>query len=251
MNKVMSRIKRSYFEVRPTKSALYRVISRNIKRARLINDLGIDMACARFDHRELFFPVKTYIGLDLHEERLREGLRKYPNDYGILCDICSVVLPEGCADLVISTNTLFWISDEHKRFKAVQTMSKAVHPSGMLIIEMLNDNTVPKAQALLEKTFDAVELRYIGNRLAVIYNRIITRKKDRYPYVIAHTFPLRILSAILGSIENCRYAPHKRHALFICEKKKGKNVHPLHLDTQFDTIGLHIYKQKGLADSAI
>jgi SAM-dependent methyltransferase len=240
-------IKKAYFEARPPKSSLYRKIYKEIQKedwGKHSEVIGIDAACARFEHRKLFFPVKRYIGLDMNEERLREGLRKHPDDIGILCDICTIDLPEGCADLIISSNTLYWIKDEKKRLKVVQTLAKAVKPKGKLIIEMPNDKTVSLSHSKLQEEFDTVLIYYVGNYLSVLYDKLITRKKDGYPCLIARTIPAKIVSLFLSLYETYRYKPYKKHALFICTSKKSVHENPLLIEDDFIKISSNLYRQK-------
>lgn len=194
----------------------------------------------------MFFPVNTYVGLDKSVEALRAGLSRFPDDIGIMCDITVVNLPEGCADMVLSSNTLHWIADPEKRLDAVRMLAKVVRPDGKLIVEMPNDGCAQDALRLLSTAFDGVTEEYIGNRMSVWYDRLISDKKSGAACGLAHTFPLRLLSMLLCMYETCRYAPHKKHALFICERKRSTVVGEFNPDALFERVGPNLYAERNL-----
>lgn len=74
--------------VHPGKEALYRRLRADIKRSGKngTDCIAVDAACAAFKHRRCF-PGYTYVGVDMNDTLLRQGIAAYPEDFAVCADI--------------------------------------------------------------------------------------------------------------------------------------------------------------------
>ena len=228
--------------LRPCKTALYRQIwktSNNIN-----GEYGVDAAAAGFKNRTHLFRTKIYIGLDLNERLVKKGLKDYPDDIGIVCDLVNMRLPNNFADLVISSNTLYVISDINERLDAVKKISDLTSVSGTCIIEVPNDKNATKVKDLLLNEYNNVADYCFGNCLSMFFEKIIEAKNSSLKNW-AKTKNATRLSTLLSYFENGSYSSSKtRHALFICSaKKKNCTRQNFILGNNFSKIDRNFFKE--------
>lgn len=222
-----------YKTARPSKTALYRKI------CQLVGDntyrTGIDCACANFSNRMRFFPVERYVGIDLDRGCVESGIGKFPDDTAILADMCKVELPKGCADLVISSNSIYHIKDDSQRLLAVKNISSWVSPEGKLLIELSNESPQVLAQIKeeLQGSFDQVSVFGFGNKLSLLYERLVLNCGDSIPKNIFGGRFFVNISWLISLLELGGNCGNKKHTLFYCSGKKEQDANEFTLSDKF------------------
>lgn len=89
--------------LRPAKQLVWRWLEKDMQESSSYC-AGLDIACGAMINRPLF-KTQTYTGIDLDENRIKEGLTKYPDVRGEACDILN--MPEDVrGDFVLCVQTI-------------------------------------------------------------------------------------------------------------------------------------------------
>ncbi|MBV2181854.1 MAG: hypothetical protein KUL86_11565 [Castellaniella sp.] len=126
--------------------------------------IAVDAACADFKYRSLF-KTKYYIGIDVSDENLGNGLvnRARSDDLGVLADLRSLRSFPAIADIVVSTHTLASLSPED-RSEGVMALAGAVAQNGILFFNMPQESDSDEIHRFLETEFGVVKRRVYGKR---------------------------------------------------------------------------------------
>lgn len=150
----------------PEYNYLYVLLRRALAPIRM--GTGLDVGCSTLINAN-FFATERYIGLDMQEDRLREGLtrpRLRPNVSAVVADMHDLDrLPPACASVVACTNVLHWLSPSDTA-RAVDSMAGLCQRGGTLVlnIEQKRDGTAAIVSRLREQ-FDDVNVTPYMNRL--------------------------------------------------------------------------------------
>lgn len=232
------------FMIRPSKCFLFDVLERQLSRVR--GGVGLDIGSSDFKNRKMFCTEK-YFGFDIDEKRVRDGLTRYPdgNTCGIVADASRIdILPEGSIEAVVSTNTLYALS-EGKRVQAVQYACYITSPQGILIIDVPVDSAFQEIVRTVEAGFAKIELYYYRNIISRTYEKIFERNGDLGSHPIAGKRPFRLFSWILSRMEflTTRIPSKKKYALIIAAGKKNKTKNSFSL-SGCEEISPRLYRVK-------
>ncbi len=72
----------------PGKEALFHRLREDISHvgAARTDKIAVDAACAAFKHRR-WFPGYTYVGVDIDDTLLRQGIAAHPEDFAFCADV--------------------------------------------------------------------------------------------------------------------------------------------------------------------
>lgn len=211
--------------VRPSKSFLYDFLESQLKF--VVTGVGLDASSANFKNRR-FFKTALYVGLDINQEALLEGIRrsKDANSYGLLADLNDLdKLPTGSCQAVVSTNTLYILSKQ-ERIIAVRNLCRVLSPEGLLILEMPNDETLDDCLVEAKKYIADPLVLFYKNPLSRLYENIF--EKDGYlgNHPIAGQKIFRIFAWLLSRLEftTFKFRGINRFAIIV---SKGKKKNPI------------------------
>lgn len=136
--------------LRPSKHFLWHLFSRDIEHSQGF-EIGLDLACGKMGNRHLF-KTNEYIGVDIDESRLNEGVSKYPEAQAISSSLENLpVQVKGDFVVCLQTigfNTLF---DDAQTLRCVENITRSVRAGGTLIF-----NVGYGALQEFEKTIDTI-----------------------------------------------------------------------------------------------
>lgn len=229
-----------HFLTRPSKSFLFDYLDDLLKEE--CGDIGVDAAAERLRNRHMF-RTKHYIGIDRDQHALERGLKSTLGDdvYALLGDLTDLTkIPEGSADVVLSSNTLYQIRPS-LRGRAVKELARITAPQGVCIVELTKDEDFPAMLALLTERFKDVQIIYFKNPLSRAYERLAYDKKSKERLLFV-TKPFRLLAWL---ISRCEYLTMKSpalntHVVVIARGKMGGAKTILNV-TSFEKRGERLY----------
>jgi len=206
---------------RPSKIAMLRRLAKDLSRER--GKIGVDAASAHMKYRR-FFKTQRYIGIDIDRERLITGLQRHPEDTGILANLAEYRGPGNSVDLLVSSNTLHFMSDEDC-MAAVMNFVFMVKPDGRLIITKHVDEVSPKVLELLQRSFEDVDIFFYKNSLSMFYESLFYDKGGKFTgTLLARIFTFRPLIVLLSWLEmltnGCESCNHRMY--ISCTRKRTK-----------------------------
>ena len=208
-----------YLLVRPSKIFLFKYVQSILSKE--TGAVGVDAAADRLRNRHLF-KTKEYFGFDINQTALERGLRSNPGEdtHGVLIDLVDLTgIPSGCADVVLSSNTLYQISDD-ERGSAVSELARITAPSGVCVLEFTKDEKYPEMEKIIEEMFEDVRVVYFKNPISYVYERFAYAGGKERSYV--RSKPFLVLSQVLSWFEYLTKSVEglNRHAVVIARGKR-------------------------------
>ncbi len=161
--------------LRPAKQLLWRWLERDMQESSSCR-AGLDIACGAMINRPLF-RTQTYTGIDLDRGRIEEGLTKYPNVRGEVCDILNMLEDvQGDFVLCIQTIGINAKCDPVMDVAMVEAIVDRVNSGGTLIVNLgpaCQDQTV--LIDILRQRFDGVIIRPYGRLNGQVPNVLISK----------------------------------------------------------------------------
>ncbi|KKW23531.1 MAG: hypothetical protein UY65_C0001G0023 [Parcubacteria group bacterium GW2011_GWA2_51_12] len=206
--------------VRPSKSFLYDRLESELKTLR--GKVGIDAASADFKNRRMF-KTDYYFGIDLDLSALGKGILKYNDEraVGIHADITNLrLMPTGCADAVVSTNTIYSIPADLQA-KALGELCRITSPGGRLIIETSLDSNFPELLGVIKKYFLNVRVKYYRNPISRFYEWLFEKHGYLGNHPIAGRRPFRLFAWLVSRLEYLTFGVKagNRHAFITAHSK--------------------------------
>jgi SAM-dependent methyltransferase len=163
---------------RPSKSYIFERLAEDL--AKIKGGAGVDAASASFKNYPLF-KTDRYIGIDISEQALKEGLQRYPGAETILSDLSKPQNFEPIADVCVSTHTFLNIPTPQGRVELLENLVRLLKPEGVLICNMNKDENWLDLRALMRTKFKHVEEVHYRNAFSVWFETcfIDQPKKDR------------------------------------------------------------------------
>jgi len=211
------------FCVRPSKSFLFDLLENKLRQHK--TGIGIDAASANFKNRRMF-KTEKYFGLDIELSLLQKGLQinKSPDTFGILADITKLDgLPEGIADVVVSTNTLYSLPPQ-LRFQAIEHLCRITAPEGIFLCDLAIDEDLRHCVEILNKHFKKLETMYYRNLFDQFYEKIFERDGFLGTHPVAGKRLFRLFAWFLSRLNflTGRLKFLNSGAFIICEDKKDQ-----------------------------
>lgn len=225
--------------LRPSKTFFFNFLKKEIQTVR--DGIGLDAACAGMKNRHMF-KTASYFGVDINLELIKNGLSKYQDSstFGIFADMSRLdPIPEGSVDLVVSSNTLYTITDA-QRLEAIQHLIRITAPTGKLILEVLIGNNFETIQKLTANAFEQVHIVFYQNFLSLAYEKIFERNGNLGSHPVAGSKPFLMLSWLISRLEYLtRYFKFfNKHVVFVCTHKKSQ------IKNEFDLKNLPVLSDK-------
>lgn len=152
----------------PGKTLLWVWLRRDLKS--ITSGVGIDAACGFMGNRK-FFCVDDYVGFDLDESCVKEGLRRHADVTGFTCSIVDAptTLGELKGDVVVCVQTLNTNShfDSEELIPSIERLIDITKPGGTLLLNIGSkgdpiEATTPEVARTLARRFPAVEIKRYG-----------------------------------------------------------------------------------------
>lgn len=189
---------------RPSKQLLFLMLSKDMKSSQSYN-IGLDLACGKMYNRGMF-KTKKYIGIDIDEERIRKGLRKFPSATGLvypLEDLPSTL--EGDFVVCVQTIGINNYFDVKNTMNVINKIVESVNQNGVLIF-----NVGPKALELYERKIDELLVQSFSGVKKTEYGRW-TNETNKH---------LSLLLGVLMYIIPLLRKGKTRFAYYICHNKR-------------------------------
>jgi|SRR3989344_917176 len=226
---------------RPSKSFLFDYLKNLLANEK--GDVGIDAAAERIRNRHMF-KTKSYYGIDQNKEALMRGLKSNPGDsvYAIEADMTNLEkIPEGSADVVLSSNTLYQIPVP-LREKAVQELCRITTPHGVCILEFTKDQDFPEMLSIVRAHFSDIKLVYFKNPVSRMYEKYAYSNPPHERKLFA-TLPLRCVAWLISRLEYLTKSKDilNTHVLVIARAKIGNSKKNTFTLAPFRKLGERIY----------
>lgn len=228
--------------MRPSKQFLFERLSVMLRD--MTSGVGFDAASGKLRNRMLF-RTDRYVGLDLNERLVREGLAKVPGDdvVAMLADLTSLdMFPAGCGTVVVSTNTMQQI-EPAKRPVVAANLARLTAPTGTMFCQMPLDEHATAVGAVLEKSFTSVQRLYYRNPASRLWEYMCRDRVDPRAYYHPPSNALvRAGEWGLSRLEylTCRLRFGATAVLFICTGKRDGTTEPFSPD-RFPRIADRLY----------
>jgi len=226
------------FCLRPSKTFQFDILENEL--SKLTGETGIDAASETMKNRK-FFKTKSYYGLDIKLELLKNGLKKndFNNTYGIWADMTKIdSLPSNSIDVIVSTNTLYILSKENQ-IVALKSLCRIAAPKGHLILDCptKDKELLREMRENIKTYFKKIKIVYTGNFISRAYEKIFEKEGWLGSHPIASTKPFLLISWLISRLEylTCHTSFVNSSALIICTDKKTDSP-----KNKFDTSQLKI-----------
>ena len=191
---------------RPEKQFLYLSVGRFLKKSSQY-DVALDLACGPMPLANKV-RAKRYIGVDLNEESLSQGLANHPNAVALHSTIEGITA-ETSGDIVlcfqcIGVNRFFQVENT---LDCVRRMIEATHEGGTLIF-----NVGPRCSAKFDE-IDAILRSSFKSVSATQYGRFAERRSTTMAMILAYAM------YYLPILARDRAKPRR---LYICQERMGK-----------------------------
>jgi hypothetical protein len=215
------------FCLRPSKTIQFDLLEKQLKK--IEGEVGLDAAAQNMKNRRMF-KTKKYFGIDISLPFLQKGIETHNDQatFGILADLARLEkLPEGSADVIVSTNTLYILKDE-ERTAAVEHLCRLTAPSGMLICDSPAGKNLKEMLPVLSKNFRSIKIIYFDNIFSRAYEKIFEKEGYLGTHPVAGTKPFLLLSWLISRLEYLTsfIKPLNIYALIICTKKFSNIKNP-------------------------
>ncbi len=129
-------------------------------------------------------------------------------------------LPDGSANVVVSTNTLYLITGQNK-IKALEHLCRIVAPDGEFICDAPIGQELEETLAAVKKNFKDVKVIYFVNIFSRAYEKIFEKNGYLGSHPIAGSRPFLALSWLISRLEYITQTIKSLNtcALIICAKK--------------------------------
>lgn len=176
---------------RPGKQFMFRCVRREISKLVSSNSsskkspvapVAIDAACQWAWHKEMLFPTDiNYYGVDINYEHLIRAKEIKPNDNFIHANLLDLesIFNQSTVDLIVSTNTLEYLSFEQK-VKALKVFSGLLCDNSTLIFNVPTKHDLSTLLGVVTKNFDEVETIYYKNKLTAFFETIMLDSRGYY-----------------------------------------------------------------------
>lgn len=231
------------FYARPSKTFFFNLLARTLSKYE--EGAALDAASANFKNRRLFF-TERYVGLDVDENALKEGLKKFPDrrNIGIVGDMNALgALPAGSFSVVVSTNTLDHLP-AREIDSVIASLSRLVSSGGALFLQLSLSNLGENTVAALKETWRSVRVRYYKNLLSDSYEKLFERDGDLGYHPLASSRPFLLLSFLLSRLEYVTgFFPRlNKQAFVVCTGKKEAGADGVFDVGVLQKIGDRLYK---------
>ena len=168
------------------------------------------------------FGKHVYYGIDLQEAVLREGLSQFPDAVGLVADLTRLPLPQNCADIIVSTNTLEHMSEDDQ-CQALHNLARILKPGGRLFLNKHLDATFDAVLQVLREEFAHIEVVYYRNPISGLFESCIERSGHLSTRPGVSTRVLAAIARCLRCLEPLtrRFSALNRCAYIRCGNKKG------------------------------
>ncbi len=159
----------------------------------------LDIGTSTFYNRELFH-TEWYIGLDISQNKLNEGIQKYPDDqsFAILANIGNLPIYYNCADLVVCTYVLTFIPP-NKRIEVIRRMVNYVKESGTFFIQFPTSTPIEVLKKELRPHFKELKICYYHSPFSDYYGRLMKKLPFLNP-IWNHPFLRRITTFLCETL---------------------------------------------------
>ena len=102
-------------------------------------------------------------------DKLEQGRKRFEDAIGLWGNMCDIKLPNNCADIIVSTNTMHWLNQEGKK-QAINTFVRLLKNSGILCIQV--SCKLKEREYIIEilsKNFHEIKIKYYGNIISRIF----------------------------------------------------------------------------------
>lgn len=154
---------------RPSKTALFRMLAQDL--AEISGDLGIDAACGTMKNSRLF-KTKRYLGIDISQAELDIGLASHPDATGMVGDLARVDLPKQAASVVVSTNTMFYLTPDDRKL-AILNLYESLTPEGTMLLHFPLGSDWNEIEQLLRERFENVSVFYVRNLFSQLFESVM------------------------------------------------------------------------------
>jgi hypothetical protein len=171
------------YSKRPSKVRFYSRFGRDVREITDGADVAADVASSRFKNLR-HFRSDRYIGVDLDDTRLREGLREAPDSAevtAVKADITAPVFHTESVDALVSTHTLSHLNDEDQR-PFVERAVDTIAPEGDLILNTTPEVYSEKLESVLESRFQTVETMSYRNVVSELFEQRFQDSTGRISY---------------------------------------------------------------------
>lgn len=122
---------------------------------------AVDAASAGMKNKDLFRDLK-YIGVDIDQKALEEGLKMHPTAIGVYADLTKIHFKPNTAIVTVSTHTLEAIRDPEARKVFLRELIGATASDGkmVLLINLCDDVEPTEVFKIVENSFDTVKRSY-------------------------------------------------------------------------------------------
>ena len=162
---------------------LYHLLKKELKH--LDGDVAIDAGCSYLVTTN-FFRTKHYYGLEMQRDRLEEGLQQpdlRPNVIGVVADLTNLErLNSHCADVVVCTDVLFWLSREDQA-AAVRELARICKSDGTLIVTVRHGKWKRDQRPYFMQEFERVIIRYYRGRISNLLTVVARWFPSLRPYL--------------------------------------------------------------------
>lgn len=215
------------FCLRPSKTIQFDILEKEL--GTLKGETGIDAAAESMKNRKMF-NTKNYFGIDINLPLLKKGVETHDpaNTFGILADLAKLdKLPEGSADVIVSTNTLYILKGENRK-AAIAHLCRLTAPHGTLICDSAIGKDLDGILTVANKNFRNVKIIYFDNIFSRAYEKIF--EKDGYlgSHPVAGSKPFLLLSWLISRLEYITrfFKGLNNYSVIICKEKHSKNQQP-------------------------
>lgn len=226
---LLSKLKPSNHCLRPSKTFQFDLLEKEL--AKIKGEIGIDAAAQNMKNRRMF-KTEKYIGIDISLPFLQAGIRRHggpsTNTFGILGDLAKLEkLPEGIADAVVSTNTLYILKGT-QRTAAVEHLCRLTSPCGTLICDAAVGEELNEILAIAAKNFGDIKIIYTDNIFSRAYERMFEKNGYLGSHPVAGSKPFLLLSWFISRLEYMTqfFKSLSCGALIICAKKLSDKKQP-------------------------
>lgn len=215
------------FCLRPSKTFQFDLLEKELKK--ITGPVGIDAAAQNMKNRRLF-KTEKYFGIDINLPFLKKGveMRDATTTFGILADLAKLdKLPEGSADVIVSTNTLYILKGESRK-AAITHLCRLTAPQGTLICDSAIGEELDELISVVQKNFLDIKIIYFDSIFSRAYEKIFEKNGYLGSHPIAGTKAFLLLSWFISRLEFITrfFKGLNGYSLIICKEKISKNRHP-------------------------